>query len=177
MENRMEASIEIRPEEECDFHAIRGILDAAFGGPVEARLVELLRQRGKAVVALVARLEGQVVGHVLFSPVSVEVAPASFRGVGLAPLAVTPEFQNQGIGIRLTQAGLAACRELGYEAAVVLGHPDYYPRFGFERASLYGLSNEYGEDEAFMAMELRPRGLEGVRGLVKFASEFNEVGC
>lgn len=146
----------------------------------EALLVELLHTASAAVVSLVAAAdpEGRVVGHILFSPVQVDG-----RGsdppimVGLAPVAVLPEHQGRGIGAHLIREGLQACREAGYGAAVVLGEPSYYSRFGFERASGRGLGNEYGTDEYFMVAELGNGALDGVVGTVRYREEFREVGA
>jgi putative acetyltransferase len=132
--------------------------------------VEALRQAGKATISLVADLRGSIVGHVLFSPVSVEQEPA--RGLGLAPVAVHPEWQRTGIGTALVQAGLAAAKARDFGFVVVLGAPAYYRRFGFSTASVFGLQNEYGADDPFMALELKPNALAGVSGLVKYAPEF-----
>jgi putative acetyltransferase len=153
----------------------------AFGGREgEARLVELLHAAGAAPVSLVAtsKPNGRVVGHVLFSPVEL----LDGRGydppamAGLAPIAVLPEHQGRGIGSRLMRAGLESCREACYDAAVVLGEPGYYSRFGFERASAKALGNEYGVDEHFMVAELREGALSGVRGTVRYRKEFGGLG-
>jgi len=168
--------IEIRKETPDDFPAVRYVNEQAFGGDVEARLVEMLRAANKAVVSLVAMDQGLVVGHILFSPITVAEAPQNFRGVGLAPMSVLPEFQNQGIGSRLVREGLEACKRLRYDAVVVLGHIEYYPRFGFSRAKDYRLDNEYDALDAFMVMELKEGVLQTIRGLVRYAPEFNEVG-
>jgi putative acetyltransferase len=169
--------IEIRVERPDDANAVRHVNERAFGGSAEARLVDALRAANEEVISLVAQHGEQVVGHILFSPVTVAGAPRSFKAAGLAPMSVLPEFQNEGIGSRLVQNGLAACRDAGYDLVVVLGHAGYYPRFGFARARDYGLDNEYGADEAFMALELRQGALERISGLVKFAPEFREAGC
>jgi len=169
--------IEIRPERPDDVAAIRDVNERAFGTSTEARLVDQLRAANKAVISLVALHGDQLVGHILFSPVTITTAPQSFRGVGLAPMSVLPEFQNQEIGSRLVRDGLVACRDAGYDVVVVLGHVGYYPRFGFARAQDYGLENEYDAADAFMVLELRKGALEGVGGLVKFAPEFREAGC
>jgi len=167
--------IEIRKETPDDFPAVGYVNEQAFGGDVEARLVEMLRAANKAVVSLVAVDQGRVVGHILFSPITVAEAPENFRGVGLAPMSVLPEFQNQGIGSRLVRDGLEACKRQGYDAVVVLGHTSYYPRFGFSRAKDYRLDNEYDALDAFMVMELKEGVLQTIRGLVRYAPEFNEV--
>ena len=167
---------EIRHEEPEDYGGVREIHQLAFGQDGEANLVELLRGRKKSLISLVALFQRRIVGHIMFSPVSIAVVPPDFRGVGLGPLAVHPEFQNRGIGSQLTEAGLHACRQQGYDAVVVLGHPSYYPRFGFSRAKDFGLDNEYHAHDEFMVLELTPDALRGAHGLVKYAPEFGEVG-
>jgi len=169
--------LEIRNERPDDCAAIREVNVRAFGNNEAADLVELLRNRNKATISLVAVSGLSVVGHVMFSPVTISNAPEGFRGIGLAPLAVLPEFQKSGIGSELTQAGLELCRQMGYDAVVVLGHTSYYPRFGFSRAKDYGLDNEYNADAAFMVLELKAGSLRGVDGLVRYAPEFREAGC
>jgi len=146
---------------------------AAFGGRLEADLVEALHREGAAVVALVAEIEGDVVvGHILFSPVSVE--PATPRRIlGLAPMAVAPGFQARGIGTRLVREGLERCRAAGVEAVVVLGHTEYYPRFGFRPAHTFGLHCGYDVPaDVFMALELVPGALRDVSGLVRYHDAF-----
>jgi putative acetyltransferase len=165
----------IRTEQPGDRTAIREVHVRAFGGEEEANLVDLLRNRKKAVISLVAVLQQRVVGHILFSPISISNAPEDFRAVGLAPLAVLPEFQKLGIGSQLTHAGVQVCRQRDYDAVVVLGHPGYYPRFGFSRAKDYGLDNEYDALDAFMVMELKPGALQRVSGLVRYVPEFREA--
>jgi putative acetyltransferase len=139
--------------------------------------VELLRDRNKAPIALVAVSSNKVVGHIMFSPVTVTLAPKNFRGVGLAPLCVLPEFQRQGIGSMLAREGLKQCTKAGFDMAVVLGSRHYYPRFGFSRASDYGLGNEYNGDENFMALELKDGVFDKVGGTVQYSPEFKETGC
>ena len=169
--------IEIREEQAGEYREIRQVIVAAFGGAIEANVVELLRDRNKAPVALVAVSDNKIVGHIMFSPVTITLAPKAFRAVGLAPLSVLPEFQRQGIGSMLAREGLKKCAADGFEMAVVLGSPDYYPRFGFSRASLYGLGNEYNTDEHFMAMELKNGAFDKVSGIVRYSPEFKECGC
>lgn len=162
----------IRPELPTDHDAVRAIHQAAFDTPLEARLVDELRKAGKDIVSLVAERDGRIVGHILFSPVSVEIHPAGRRGLGLAPLAVAPEYQRKGIGGELIKSGLDAARAAGYAFTVVLGDPAYYRRFGFATASLTGLKNEYELDDPFMAQALIKGGLKGIKGLVRYAPEF-----
>ena len=134
-----------------------------------------LRAAGAGVVSLVAEEAGQVVGHVLFSPVRVERADGQGReALGLAPMAVRPEHQRRGIGGRLVEAGLAACRRSGHGLVFVLGHPEYYPRFGFVPAFEHGCrfrSEEF--DPAFFVAELSPGALAGVKGLVHYHDAFD----
>ena len=169
--------IEIRNEIPDDVPAIRNVNERAFSGCAEAQLVDMLRAANKAVVSLVAQHGDRVVGHILFSPVTVTNAPRTFRAVGLAPMSVLPEFQKTGIGSRLVRDGLAASERLGYDIVVVLGHVHYYSRFGFSRAKDYGLDNEYQALDAFMVLELKRGVLKTISGLVQFAPEFQEAGC
>lgn len=168
--------VTIRRERPDDIASVRQVNERAFGTSGEANLVDRLRASDKAVVSLVADDAGQVVGHILFSPVSIANAPPAFRAVGLAPMGVLPEFQRTGIGSALVREGLAACRQVGCDAVVVLGHVGYYPRFGFARASDHGLGNEYGATDAFMVVELHRGALQGVSGLVTYAEEFRASG-
>jgi putative acetyltransferase len=171
----LEGILTIRPESVADADAIFAVHAAAFPTKVEAHLVNALRANEKAAVSLVAELDGAVTGHILFSPVSIDSASACPNGVGLAPLAVWPLHQRKGIGAQLVEHGLDACRRAGVAFAVVLGEPSYYRRFGFRRGLDHGLQNEYGADEAFMAIELRPGALAGISGLVRYCPEFSSV--
>jgi len=168
--------IVIRVETSEDVPAVRRVNELAFGRPGEADLVDALRASETPILSLVAVLDGSVAGHVLFSPVTVEPRPpGSDRCWGLGPLAVLPEYQSQGIGGQLVRAGLDACRQLGAAAVVVLGHPEYYPRFGFVPASRYGLRCEYPvPDDVFMVIELE-RGSLSVPGLVRYHPAFAGV--
>ena len=162
----------------ADAGAVREVhLEAFAGRENEARLVESLHAASAAPVSLVAvdEASGGVVGHVLFSPVEIRDGRESIRAVGLAPVGVLPGYQGKGVGSRLIRAGLEACRKSGYDAVVLLGEPGYYSRFGFDRASDYGLSNEYGVDEYFMAVELRSGALDGAGGNVRYRPEFDQV--
>jgi putative acetyltransferase len=163
--------VSVRPEQPTDVVAIRRILEAAFPTAAEARLVELLRASGHLWVSLVAEVDGQIVGHIAFSPVGIDRMAG---GVGLAPIAVLPDHQRQGIGGRLIREGLAACERAGSSFVVVLGSPEYYPRFGFTRADRRRLGNEYGADEAFMALELRNGSIPANGGMVRYGPEFAE---
>jgi putative acetyltransferase len=158
-----------RPE---DVSAVHAIHSAAFGRPDEAHMVTAVRDAGAAAVALVAGIDGRPVGHVLFSAVTID-GRSEPSGLGLAPIAVLPSAQRSGLGSRLIEAGLERCRMLGYGYVVVLGHPAYYPRFGFTRASSFGLRCAYAvPDEAFMALELQAGCLEGKPGVVRYLPAF-----
>jgi len=161
-----------RDERPDDAAAIRDVLLAAFPTDVEACLVEALRAAKRLLVSLVAEDAGRVVGHIAFSPVRVNTFPANTGGVGLAPLAVIPDYQQRGIGGQLVRDGLAACARAGYDFAVVLGEPGYYSKFGFARASQYGLGNEYGVDDEFMVLALCAGGIPTTQGVVCYAPEF-----
>ena len=166
----------IRPEEPQDIAAIRFVNEQAFGGSAEANAIEALRDRGAATLSLVAVIADQVVGHLFFSPATIESPDRSWPGLGLAPLSVLLDYQRQGIGTALMNAGLEECRRLGHERVIVLGHPDYYPRFGFERASQYGVRFEFeAPDDACMILALQPGALDGVSGVAKYQPEWNGV--
>jgi putative acetyltransferase len=161
----------LRPEGRADHAAVHGINVAAFGGETEARLVAMLRDQANPVVSLVVEDDGIVIGHIMFSPVSLR----GFGGLmmGLAPMAVAPARQRSGIGSALVRAGLERCREIGAKAVVVLGHVDFYPRFGFLPAARFGLSCEYDVPaEVFMALELEPHALRGATGTVSYHPAF-----
>lgn len=166
----MATALHIRDESPADVAAIHDVVARAFERADEARLVDALRAAGKATLSLVAEIDGRVVGHVLFSPVTLEGAPVA---LGLAPLAVRPETHGQGVGGALVRAGLERCRAAGHVFVVVLGSPDYYGRFGFLPAERYALRCEYDTPPgAFQVIELVPDALRGRTGLVRYAAEF-----
>jgi putative acetyltransferase len=168
--------LKVRAEAVEDFAAVRRVNELAFGQPGEASLVEALRAEARPQVSLVAVEGDRVVGHIFFSPVTVEDGASSFEAMALAPMAVLPELQRRGVGARLVREGLEACRRLGHEVVFVLGHPDYYPRFGFAPAATKGLSCEYDVPaEAFMVVELTPDALGGRRGRVRYLPAFARV--
>lgn len=162
----------IRPEGPTDVVAIRRVVEAAFPSAAEARLVDLLRESEHLRISLVAEVDGEIVGQVAFSPVEIEGEFVEGIGVGLAPFAVLPSHQRRGIGGRLIVEGLAACDRADYGFVVVLGWPEYYPRFGFIRAGQRGLRNEYGVNEEFMVLELRSGSIPENGGLVRYGPEF-----
>ena len=154
--------IAVRDERPDDLAAIREVNDRAFDQPLEGRIVDALRAHGAVRLSLVAVVDGQVVGHILFSPVT--AAGAAGGGVGLGPMAVTPEQQRRGVGAALIDAGLARLRAAGCPFVVVLGHHEYYTRFGFVPASRYGMRCEWDvPDESFMVHVLDAGGDGGGR--------------
>ncbi len=163
----------LRNETVGDCSQIREVLLDAFPTPAEANLVERLRATDRLAISLAAFEGDDIVGHIAFSPVTVNDRQAS--GLGLAPVAVVSSRQGRGIGSKLINAGLDACRRVNADFVVVLGEPEYYHRFGFKRASEFGLENEYGVDEPFMAIELTENALTSASGLVKYAPAFGEL--
>ncbi|MEX2139174.1 MAG: N-acetyltransferase [Pirellulales bacterium] len=171
----------IETERSEDQAGIRAVHLAAFPTPLEADLVDRLRDNGRAMVSLVAREGDKIAGHVLFSPVTVhDVAggndAAISHGLGLAPVAVLPVFQRRGVGAALVEAGLAGCRESATPFVVVLGKPAYYARFGFEPASRYRLDSEYNAGDAFQVLLLQADALPAQGGLVRYGDEFAGLG-
>lgn len=174
--------ITIRPEGSEDGPAVGEVNRLAFGRAAEAELVDALRHALRRTAAtpwisLVAEDGGRVVGHILFSPVTIEGDAGTSHAVGLGPMAVLPACQNCGVGSELVRAGLEACRRAGQLVVVVLGHPRFYPRFRFVPARRRGLRCEYDvPDDVFMVAELEPGALAGRSGLVRYHREFARVG-
>ena len=172
----VELFVIIRQETIEDQEGIRQVNQLAFGQDNEASLVDSLRINARPFISLVALVDDQVVGHISFSPVTIESPKGSFNAMGLAPMSVRPEYQNRGIGSKLVREGLNQCARIGETNVVVLGHPNYYPRFGFVPASRKGLRCEYDvADEVFMVLELAPNSLAGRTGLVKYHPDFSQV--
>lgn len=168
--------IEIRRERSEDLGAIYEVQEKAFGQPNEARLVDALREHGKHVLSLVAVKGVRVVGHILFTKMTIQSKTGNHEVLGLAPVGVLPDYQRLGIGIALTNRALEILKEEGHEAVIVLGHPEYYPRFGFVPASRFGIRWEVEcPDGAFMALELVAGALKGKGGVAKFEPEFDDV--
>jgi putative acetyltransferase len=168
--------ITIRSELPDDKTAVRRINELAFGQPDEADLVDALRGVAHPLISLVAVSDDEAVGHILFSPVTIESGDSVVSALGLGPMAVSPESQNRGIGSQLVRQGLAECEQLGYGIVIVIGHPDFYPRFGFSPAREKGLECAYEvPDEAFMVAELAHGALRGVNGVVRYRPEFDGV--
>ncbi len=172
------SDVAIRPEAPGDQRAIFDVNARAFPQPAEAQLVDALRAANAVTFSLVAERDGRIVGHILFSPVRVEGEGGSFTAQGLAPVAVDPDCQRDGIGGALVRAGLDACRRDGHAIVFVLGHAAYYPRFGFEPAAPRGLfysdrSRDYSP--VFFVAELAAGALAGRTGLVRYRPEFEEL--
>ncbi len=164
-------NVTIRPEEPRDASGVRETNEEAFGTPLEARLVDALRD-SPGSISLVATLDDRVIGHVLFTPVAIEPFVA-VRVAGLAPMSVRPAYQRGGVGTQLVHAGIDECRQRGYAAIVLVGHPEYYPRFGFVPAHTKGLECEFPvPQDAFMVLQLNTSAFDGVSGLVRYRPEF-----
>lgn len=162
-------TIEFRDERITDHGSIRTVHELSFPTAVEAKLVEALRNAGNLTISLVCCDRNSVVGHVVFSPVTVNETAI---GLGLGPVAVLPQYRQRGIAAELIRAGLEKSKTLGYEYVVVLGDPAYYRRFRFEAASNWGLLDEYGGGSAFQALELRDGAIPSRGGKVRYSPEF-----
>jgi len=163
----------IRSESPADIEKIRHLHLEAFETDTEANLVDALRSADIELISIVAEENETIIGHILFSPVDLD---GDIKIMGLAPVAVLPDQQNQGIGSKLVNDGLTACKKTGYQAFVVLGHSDYYPRFGFESSVHFGIASQYDvPEENFMVNELEKDVLRNVSGTAKYHDVFNEI--
>ena len=166
--------IRVRHERLGDSAAIARVNDAAFGQRDESRIVDAIRQAGHPSISLVAVDEDQVVGHILFTPVEMPSSGPGLTVFALGPMAVLPDWQRRGIGSKLVETGLRECSEVGCHVVVVIGHPEFYPRFGFRPARAFGLQSEFAvPDDVFMVAELMPGSLAGRGGLVRYLAEFS----
>ncbi len=163
--------IVIRKETSADHSAIREVNRLAFDRDDEACLVDALRDGGYVRASLVAEVDGDVVGHILFTELPIDTEDGIVEALALAPMAVVPSHQRHGIGSMLVQDGLRACAEAGHRIVVVLGHPEFYPRFGFSAKRAEPLKSPFA-GEAFMALELVPGALDGVEGKVRYPPPF-----
>jgi len=166
----MNANIITRPEAptDADADAVREVVRLAFGQDDEAKLVDDLRAGG---YSRVAEVEGRVVGHVMFSHLPIITSSGVVASLSLAPLAVRPEYQRRGVGSELMRRGLEACRAAGHRIVVVLGHPEYYPRFGFRAELAVPLKSPFA-GPSWMALELAPGALTGIEGRVEYPPPF-----
>ena len=169
------SDVRVRDEAPRDVEAVRSVLTEAFPSAAEANLVDALRGQTDPQISLVAEHPTRgIVGHILFTPVTIRSAAS--KAIGLGPMAVHPAIQRRGVGSALVAAGLAACEAAGEQIVVVLGHPSYYPRFGFQPAWDFGLYYvAEGPNPAFMARELRPGALTAQGGEVSYHPAFDEL--
>ncbi len=166
-------TIRTRFEQASDKNQIYTVNERAFGQPDEADLVDRLRAAGRVVLSLVAEKEDKIVGHILFTAAEIVGDDHTHPAIALAPVAVAPEHQRKGLGGRLIEQGLAELTRGGYHRVIVLGHADYYPRFGFLRADQYGILCPFDvPPEVFMALALKPDRLENCAGTMRWAPEF-----
>lgn len=170
-------STTIRTEEKNDNEQIYDVNKLAFQQEDESKLIEKIR-KGKNFIpelSIVAEIDNRIVGHILFSKIKI-IGDSGYESLALAPMAVIPEFQRRGIGSDLIKNGLDKAKKLGFDSIIVLGHKEYYPKFGFQRASKWGIKCPFEVlDEVFMAIELTEKALEGKAGIVEYPDEFNEV--
>ena len=167
----------IREEKPEDVAGIRLVNERAFKQPAEANIIDKLRQNCNGLLSLVAIEGDNIIGHVLFSPAVVNSDHGVVAGMGLAPMAVSPQHQRQGIGAALIKHGIARLRECGCPFVIVLGHEEYYPRFGFKPACQYGLQSQLENvpEEAFMVMILDEIAMQGTSGVARYKDEFDEA--
>ncbi len=170
--------ITIVAETEDDYEQITRLHIVAFNGDKEAKLVEKLRKTSLYVsnLSIVAKYKNKIIGHVLFYPIEINAGKRKCVSLALAPISVLPEFQRRGTGSKLIKKGLEEAKRLGFKSVIVLGHSEYYPRFGFETASKYGISAPFDVPEkVFFAIELEKNALKNCGGTVEYPKEFNEV--
>ena len=167
----------IRFEKPEDITFIHSVNEQAFGRVSEAKLVDTLRQACADHLSLVADDNGSIVGHIMFTPVLVTEEKQELQGMGLAPMAVLPSKQRQGIGAQLVDTGLQILKEKGCPFVIVLGHPEYYPRFGFQAASGCNIRTQWDgvPDEAFMILVMDHEAMQNVSGVATFRDEFNDA--
>ena len=179
----MNPNIIIRKEKSFDHNWVVELTEKAFetleiSNHNEGKLVDKLRKAPTFVeeLSLVAELNGQVVGHILFTPIVIDNGQQKFQSLVLAPVSVLPEFQKMGIGGQLILAGHQKAVELGFQSVILIGHPEYYPRFGYKPASTWGIKTHYElpSEDVFMAVELTEGALSKVSGMVIFPPEFGE---
>ena len=173
----MESDIRIRPERPADHGRTFEVEQAAFGSRLQPDLVEALRTSADPQLSLVAEVEGGVVGHIFFSPATIDSEREAPPAAQLSPVAVDPRHQRSGAGSALIRAGLERCPSKGWSAVFLVGNPLYYSRFGFKMAGPLGFTHSPQEDPFLQVLELQPGALDGVRGRVWFHSAFAEIGA
>ena len=169
--------VEVRVEQPGDIEAVREVNEKAFGEPQEAEIVDALRTTCKDLLSLVALHNKQVIGHIFFSPVTLVGPSHEITGMGLAPMAVLPRFQGNGIGSLLVRQGLRQLRDQGCPFVIVLGHPEYYPRFGFIPASRRKITCQWPgvPDESFMVLSLDDSAIPASGGEARYMDEFDQA--
>jgi putative acetyltransferase len=167
-----------RGEQSSDEEGIRHVNDLAFKQPKEGKLIDLLRKKPafEKQLSIVAELEGIIAGHVLFFPIHINDGKKLHLSLSLAPIAVMPKYQKKGIGLKLIEEGHKVARELDFSSVLVIGHPEYYPKAGYSKASGFGIQCPFpAPDEAFMAIELIDGALQDIKGMGEFPPEYLEV--
>lgn len=168
--------LEIRREKTTDIAAIQQLNRKAFEGDEEANIVDKIRSNCEEIISLVAIMDNKLVGHILFSPATIKTdSQLTYNGIGLAPMAVLPSYQRMGIGSRLVEKGIELLRQQSVDFIIVLGHPSYYPRFGFVPASRYGIRCQWEDvpDEAFMVLLLDKSLSHSLSGTAYYRDEFS----
>lgn len=171
-------NINLRPEQPSDYEWITRVNDLSFQRKAEGKLVEELRKLKDfdPGLSIVAESGDEIIGHILFTQVTIENNTKVYQSLTLAPMAVLPEYQKRSIGKLLVIYGLQMAKDAGYESVIVLGHPSYYPKLGFKKASNWNIKSPFpAPNEAFMAIELIKGCLDHVEGKVIFPPAFDEV--
>lgn len=178
MKQTLPPGVLIGNERAGDIEGIRNVNQLAFKGEYEADVIDRLRMNCPEMLSLVAKKGDDVLGHILLSPVCIVQKDAStVAGMGLGPLAVLPAYQRLGFGSALCREGLQRMQAAGYPFVIVLGHPTYYPRFGFVRASTQGITSTYEgvPDDAFMIRIFDEALMAGVAGIAYYRPEFDQA--
>jgi len=168
--------ITLRKEEAKDFQNIAMVNDVAFGRKAESKLIDTLRNTKEFIpdLSAIAEVDGKVIGHILFYPITINEGEKKHISLALAPMSIIPAFHKKSIGKLLVIYGLQAAKNLGHKSVIVLGHPSYYPKFGFEPASKWNIKSPFpAPDEAFLAIELEKGSLEKVAGTVVYPKAFD----
>jgi putative acetyltransferase len=170
--------IKIKGETKDDYSIITQINNLAFGGTGESQLIFNLRNTNHFIpdLSLVASVDDRILEHIIFYPVTIDAENNTYPTISLAPMAVHPDYQKKGIGTKLVIDGLQRCKDMQFDSVIVLGHQEYYPRFGFKPASQWNFYSDFdAPDEAFMALELKEKSLAGKSGKVVYPKEYLEV--